>query len=85
MEPQVTQFFEPDGTLKSIPVKNSKRIEVLKIISANFTPSVRYSEKEVNEVISRFHSDTAALRRYMIEFGILKRDSSSTYWVPDNS
>jgi hypothetical protein len=31
--------------------------------------------------IAKFHPDTAALRRYMIEYGILERDGESVYWI----
>jgi hypothetical protein len=35
--------------------------------------------------IAKYHADTAALRRYMIEYGILERDGESVYWVSVNS
>jgi hypothetical protein len=35
--------------------------------------------------IAKFHPDTAAFRRYMIEYGILERDGESVYWVSVNS
>jgi hypothetical protein len=31
--------------------------------------------------IAKYHADTAALRRHMIEYGILERDEESVYWV----
>jgi hypothetical protein len=31
--------------------------------------------------IAKFHPDTAAFRRYMIEYGILERDGESVYWL----
>ena len=77
----VDQFFSPNGSLISIPAKNSKKIEVLNRIAETFTPGVMYSEKELNEIISHFHDDTAAIRRYMIEFGIMQRNSESVYWL----
>lgn len=80
----VDQFFAPDGSLVSIPAKNSKKIEVLTRIAGEFTPGVMYPEKELNEIISRFHDDTAAIRRHMIEFGILQRNSESVYWLADS-
>ena len=85
MDSQVEQFFNSDGSLISIPVKNSKKIAVLKIIAVNLDPSIRYTEKEINIQITKFHPDTAAIRRHMIEFGILHRDSSSVYWLSANS
>jgi hypothetical protein len=85
MDSQVEQFFNPDGSLISIPVKNSKKIAVLQIIAANLDSSIRYTEKELNIQITKFYPDTAAIRRHMIEFGILQRDSSSIYWLSANS
>jgi hypothetical protein len=82
---QIDQFFRPDGTLVSIPVKLNKKLAVLRHIAAELSPDAKYPEKQLNEVIAKFHTDTAALRRYMIEYGILKRDSESVYWVSINS
>jgi hypothetical protein len=33
--------------------------------------------------IAKFHPDTAALRRHMIECRILERDAESVYWVAE--
>jgi superfamily I DNA/RNA helicase len=44
----------------------------------------RYPEKQLNEIIAKFHPDTAALRRHMIEYGILERNGASVYWVSVN-
>jgi hypothetical protein len=84
MTNEIEQFFAADGSLVSIPVKAPKRIAVLNRIAQGFADGTRYSEKEVNEVISRFHDDTAAIRRYMIEYGILERDNKSFYWLRSN-
>ena len=39
------------------------------------------SENQINEITLNFHEDTAAIRRYMIEYGILDRDNKSNYWL----
>lgn len=85
MEETIGQFFTPDGTLISIPAKLSKRLPVLKRIASEFSEGKQYSEKEVNEIISRFHPDTAAIRRYMIETRIMERDLQSTYWLSNKN
>ncbi len=82
MTEQIDQFFRPDGTLISIPVKLHKKLAVLRHIASELSPDTKYPEKHLNEIISKFHPDTAALRRYMIEYGILKRDGESVYWLP---
>jgi hypothetical protein len=76
----VDQFFSEDGSLISIPARSSKKIEVMKRIAKEFSIGVIYPEKDLNEIIARFHSDTAAIRRYMIEFGIMERNTNSEYW-----
>lgn len=77
----VDQFFSEDGSLISIPARSSKKIEVMKRIAEEFSSGAIYPEKDLNEIIARFHSDTAAIRRHMIEFGIMERNSSSEYWL----
>jgi hypothetical protein len=78
---QIEQFFRPDGTLIAIPVKSAKKIAVLNRIAEELSPSVRYPEKELNAIIAKYHDDTAAIRRHMIEYGILERDTESVYWL----
>ncbi len=78
---QIDQFFNPDGTLISIPVKSAKKIAVLLHIARDLSPTTKYPEKELNAIIAKYHDDTAAIRRHMIEYGILERDSESAYWI----
>lgn len=59
-------FFNDDGTLKSIPAQRKKRIAVLEVLLANFEPNRVYPEKELNEIIRRFHSDFCTIRREFI-------------------
>ena len=84
MSQQIDQFFAPDGTLISIPVKAAKKIAVLKEIAKKLSPDTKYPEKELNALIATYHPDTAAIRRHMIEYGILERDGGSVYWVVKN-
>ena len=81
---EIDQFFRPDGTLISIPVKQTKKLAVLQHIAGDLSPETRYPEKELNLIIAKYHDDTAAIRRYMIEYGILERDGESIYWVSEN-
>jgi len=81
---QIDQFFRPDGSLISIPAKSAKKIAVLQHIARDLSPDTKYPEKELNLIIAEYHDDTAAIRRYMIEYGILDRDSESVYWVRIN-
>ena len=81
MSEQIDQFFRPDGTLISIPVKLPNKLAVLRHIASELSPDTKYPEKQLNEIIAKYHPDTAALRRHMIEYGILERDGESVYWI----
>ena len=42
----------------------------------------KYSEEEINEIIHKYFSDQALIRRELINFGYMKRDpSKGIYWV----
>lgn len=84
MNEKIAQFFAPDGTLISIPVKTLKRRAVLLRIAEGLSPHVKYSERDLNAHIEKFHPDTAALRRYMIENKILERTNEGVYWLADS-
>ena len=69
----------PDGRLKVIPAQRKKREVVLQHILKQFETGKRYSEKQVNEILSRFHADTATLRREMISYKLMGR-AEGEYW-----
>ncbi len=69
----IKRFFNEDGTLKSLPSKHSLRFYVLKHIASYFKRNRVYTEMEVNEILSNIHEDNVALRRYLIDYGFLKR------------
>jgi hypothetical protein len=52
---------------------------VLGRIALEFEPGVRYDEPTVNAVVGRFHADHAALRRYLVDEGLLSREGGE-YW-----
>lgn len=77
-------YLNTDGSLKQIPSLPAKLQIILDYVVEAFTPGVIYTEKEVNMLMRRFHIDTAALRRYLVDRGMLKRKSDgSQYWRPE--
>ena len=59
----------------------NKLLIVLNFIADAFAYDTNYTEKEVNTVLRRFHVDTAALRRYLVDHGLMARESDGTrYW-----
>jgi len=74
-------YLNADGTLKQIPPMGNKLLIILNFIVDAFDFDANYTEKEVNTILRRFHLDTAALRRYLVDHGLMERDSYGTkYW-----
>ena len=74
-------FLNPDGSLKQIPLQGNKLLIVLNFIVDAFDYDTNYTEKEVNTILRRFHLDTAALRRYLVDNGLMARERDGTrYW-----
>jgi predicted transcriptional regulator len=77
----LSDFMTADGKLKALPAQEKKLLVVLRHLAQDFQPGERYSEKQVNEMLRRYHIDTAALRRYMVDNKLLER-SEGVYWRP---
>ena len=74
-------FVNVDGTLKQIPPMGNKLLIILNFIVDAFAYDTNYTEKEVNTILRRFHVDTAALRRYLVDHKLMARESDGTkYW-----
>lgn len=74
----LTRFFERDR-LREIPANRSKRLVVLERLAQEFEPGLRYDEREINRRLQLFHPDYAALRRYLVDEGLMTRADGS-YW-----
>lgn len=73
-------FFESER-LKEIPASRKKRLVVLRWLAGRFQPGVRYTEREVNDLLRRHHPDTATLRRELIaDAHQLLRRERGVYW-----
>jgi len=68
----ISNFFKY-GKLTQIPTQRKKREIVLAEIVNEFDFDRDYDEKEVNEIISRYHEDFCTIRREMIAFGMMIR------------
>lgn len=74
----LARFFERDR-LREIPATRSKRLVVLERIVQEFEPGLRYPEREVDRRLQLFHPDHAALRRHLVDEGLMTRADGS-YW-----
>jgi predicted transcriptional regulator len=77
----VKDFVRKDGSLKTIPAQRKKMEAILRYVVKTFEVNKRYSEKKVNEILSRYHEDTASLRRELVGYGLMKREGGGgEYW-----
>lgn len=78
----VKNFTNPDGTIKAIPGQLKKLMAILNYLLPEFEAEKRYPEKEVNQILGRYHEDYAQLRRALVEAGLMKREKG-IYWKVD--
>src|SRR4051812_50107301 len=72
---KVIRSFVKDGRLVSIPAKPSKRDALLPWLLDRCFPEDRdYEEKEVNQRLALMYPDVSALRRYLVDAGLMTRD-----------
>lgn len=74
----LSRFFT-GGRLQSIPTNLSKRRVVLERLAQEFEPGLRYEEADVNFRLQLFYADYAALRRYLVDEGLMSR-AEGVYW-----
>jgi hypothetical protein len=78
----LANFCFPDGRLKEIPAQRKKLEAVLRYVVKVFEPGRKYTEKQVNQALARFHEDTATLRRELVGYELMKREpGGAVYWV----
>jgi DNA-binding transcriptional ArsR family regulator len=74
-------YLNADGTIRQLPQEGKKMLIILHFILDAFSFDANYTEKEVNTILRRFHTDTATLRRNLIDYGFMARESDGTrYW-----
>lgn len=67
------------GRLLRMPAKRSQRLILLDHLAQRFEPGKKYTEKQVNAMLASVDSDTATLRRYLVDEAMLDRDGG-LYW-----
>ena len=74
-EGRVLRAFVRDGRLASIPAQDRKRQVVLRwLLDTCFPDTGPIVERDVNMRLALRHPDVAALRRYLVEAGLMTRD-----------
>lgn len=78
-ERKVVGDFLEAGRLKEIPAHRTKRQIILRWLVRQFEEGRTYTEAEVNEIIKRYHPDTATLRRELVGEKLMARERG-VYW-----
>lgn len=77
----IRDYSRRDGSLKTLPSQRKKLEAILRHVVKSFDAGKRYSEKSVNEILSKFHEDTATLRRELVGAGLMQREGGGgEYW-----
>ncbi len=77
----IRDYTRKDGSLKIIPAQKKKLDAILRYVVKAFKVGKRYSEKQVNEILSTYHADTASLRRELVGANLMKREGGGgEYW-----
>jgi hypothetical protein len=76
---KVFRAFVHDGRITAMPARWSKKLVLLDHVVRLFEPGMRYPEPIVNRRLRWVHDDYVALRRYLVDAGLLSRESG-VYW-----
>ncbi|NLI54684.1 MAG: DUF2087 domain-containing protein [Clostridiales bacterium] len=83
MTQELERFLDEEGRLKVWPAKQAPRVEVFRYLAGKFEPGRDYTEHEVNDILSSWHTfeDLFILRRGLVESGwLLRLKNGSRYW-----
>ena len=69
----VLETFVRRGRLTRIPAQRRKQQIILERLAEEFEPDREYVEREVNQILVEFHDDVAALRRGLVDQGLMVR------------
>ena len=77
---EIQSFLDEVGRVTAFPSKRKKKLYVLLYLAQKFERDKAYTEKEVNELLCRWHTfnDPATLRRELYNHRILDRDPRGT-------
>ena len=84
---EIKSFLNDEEQLTGYPVKYKRQIFALFHLASKFEPGVKYTEKEVNQILNRWHTfeDWAMLRRDLYDRRFMNREpNGSCYWLEEN-
>ncbi|WP_445506473.1 DUF2087 domain-containing protein [Niallia sp. 03190] len=77
----VSKYFS-EGKLEKFPLKEKQKLMVLREITNRLDDDKKYTENELNDVLTAIYDDYVLIRRYLIEYGFVDRKADgSSYWL----
>jgi hypothetical protein len=77
----IERFFDKQGRLPQLPVRADTQRELSEYLAGFLEVGQRFTEREVNDILMRFSDEYVALRRMLIDYRVLMRDSrGASYW-----
>ena len=76
-------YLEGDRITK-IPASRKKRLVILQWLINKFEMNIDYTERQINEIIKRYHFDYATLRREFIGYQMMEREKGIYKRLPTN-
>ena len=70
---KVLATFIRRGRLTQIPAQRKKQQIILERLAQEFEPERAYTEREINRILVEYHDDVAALRRGLVDHGLMER------------
>lgn len=83
MENWIKNYLNKEGKLISFPSKRKLKIAAMFYIASSIDEEVKYSEKEINDVINKkcCFNDAALLRRELYDYRFINRtNDGKVYW-----
>ena len=80
----INTFCDEQGRIKQFPAQQKKFEAILRYVVQDFKPGIEYTEKQVNEILSRYSEDVASLRRGLIDHKMMAREGGGrVYWMEE--
>jgi DNA-binding transcriptional ArsR family regulator len=80
---KILQTFVIEDRLTQIPAQRKKRLVIVQWLARKFELGMRYPERELNEIIKRYHPDAASLRRALVSWKFMAREGGVYWRVPE--
>lgn len=78
----IERYFSADGSIDRYPANKAERGELLALIASRvLTPGEVVTEVELNERLLPYSTDTAVLRRYLVDYNLVERTRSGSEYA----